>query len=110
MVTGRSRTPRDFAAAESPLSRLSPLCLTSRVRHGSPLSQIFYAMESWGLARDAITYSAVISALSKGRQWSLAIDVFNHMCGHEGPECYTEHYQYHSLAIPHAEGNALNSH
>lgn len=29
--------------------------------------------------RDAITYSAVISALSKGRQWALAIDVFNFM-------------------------------
>ena len=41
-------------------------------------------MESWGLARDAITYSAVISALSKGRQWSLAIDVFNHMWGRAG--------------------------
>ena len=28
-------------------------------------------MDGWGLPRDAITYSAVISALSKGRQWSL---------------------------------------
>lgn len=46
-----------------------------------PLSclQIFTHMAEWGLSRDAITYSAAISALSKGRQWSLAIDVFNHM-------------------------------
>lgn len=43
-------------------------------------------MEEWGLQRDAITYSAVISALSKGRQWSLSIDVFNHMCAN-GIEC-----------------------
>jgi hypothetical protein len=34
-------------------------------------TQVFNAMEDWGLPRDAITYSAVISALSKGRQWSL---------------------------------------
>ena len=43
--------------------------------------QVFRTMgDDWGLLRDAITYSAAISALSKGRQWSLAIDVFNHMC------------------------------
>lgn len=43
-------------------------------------------MADIGLERDAITYSALISALSKGRQWSLAIDVFNHMVA-EGVEC-----------------------
>lgn len=43
-------------------------------------------MSDLGLDRDAITYSALISALSKGRQWSLAIDVFNHMVA-EGVEC-----------------------
>jgi pentatricopeptide repeat protein len=32
-----------------------------------------------GLPRDAITYSAAISALAKGRQWTLAIDAFDHM-------------------------------
>lgn len=36
-------------------------------------------MSDLGMERDAITYSALISALSKGRQWGLAIDVFNHM-------------------------------
>jgi pentatricopeptide repeat protein len=39
-----------------------------------------------GMDRDAITYSALISALSKGRQWGMAIDVFNHMVA-EGVEC-----------------------
>ena len=43
-------------------------------------------MDEAGLRRDAITYSAAISALSKGRQWSMAIDVFNHMCD-AGIEC-----------------------
>lgn len=43
-------------------------------------------MSDMGMERDAITYSALISALSKGRQWSLAIDVFNHMVA-EGVEC-----------------------
>ena len=37
------------------------------------------SMSDQGMERDAITYSALISALSKGRQWGLAIDVFNHM-------------------------------
>jgi pentatricopeptide repeat domain-containing protein 1 len=43
-------------------------------------------MSDLGMERDAITYSALISALSKGRQWGLAIDVFNHMVA-EGVEC-----------------------
>lgn len=43
-------------------------------------------MPEMGMERDAITYSALISALSKGRQWSMAIDVFNHMVA-EGVEC-----------------------
>jgi len=38
--------------------------------HNAPM-QVFNAMDQWGLPRDAITYSAVISSLSKGRQWSL---------------------------------------
>lgn len=33
--------------------------------------QVFHAMSGGGLPRDAITYSALISALAKGRQWSL---------------------------------------
>lgn len=36
--------------------------------HSVPFPQIFKNMETLGLTRDAITYSAVISALSKGRQ------------------------------------------
>ena len=44
------------------------------------------SMSDLGMERDAITYSALISALSKGRQWGLAIDVFNHMVA-EGVEC-----------------------
>jgi pentatricopeptide repeat protein len=43
-------------------------------------------MPDMGMERDAITYSALISALSKGRQWGMAIDVFNHMVA-EGVEC-----------------------
>jgi pentatricopeptide repeat domain-containing protein 1 len=43
-------------------------------------------MPDMGMDRDAITYSALISALSKGRQWGMAIDVFNHMVA-EGVEC-----------------------
>jgi pentatricopeptide repeat protein len=43
-------------------------------------------MSDLGMERDAITYSALISALSKGRQWGLAIDVFNHMVA-DGVEC-----------------------
>ncbi len=30
-------------------------------------------MEASGLRRDAITYSSTISALAKGKQWSLAL-------------------------------------
>jgi len=51
---------RDCSAAGTPLRPLRPA-----------LPQVFNSMDSWGLPRDAITYSAVISALSKGRQWSL---------------------------------------
>lgn len=43
-------------------------------------------MGDQGLQRDAITYSAVISAVSKGRQWGLAIELFTHMLQH-GVEC-----------------------
>lgn len=38
------------------------------------------------LPRDAITYSSLISALSKGRQWGIAIRVFQHMV-EAGVEC-----------------------
>ena len=41
--------------------------------------EIFNSMERMGLRRDAITYSSVISALAKGKQWSLAIEV-RHSC------------------------------
>jgi len=37
--------------------------------------EIFNSMERMGLQRDAITYSSVISALAKGKQWSMAIEV-----------------------------------
>ena len=37
--------------------------------------EIFHAMERMGLRRDAITYSSVISALAKGKQWTAAIQV-----------------------------------
>jgi hypothetical protein len=36
---------------------------------------IFHKMEAQGLRRDAITYSSTISALAKGKQWSLALQV-----------------------------------
>ncbi len=36
-------------------------------------------LQARGLVRDGITYSATISGLAKGRQWTLAIDVFDHM-------------------------------
>ena len=36
---------------------------------------IYYAMPSLGLAADKITYSSVISALSKGRMWETALQV-----------------------------------
>lgn len=36
---------------------------------------IFHKMEALGLRRDAITYSSTISALAKGKQWSLALQV-----------------------------------
>jgi pentatricopeptide repeat protein len=35
------------------------------------------------LCRDAITYSAVISALAKGRQWGASIELFHHMTASE---------------------------
>ena len=43
-------------------------------------------MKPLGLPRDAITYSALISALAKGRQCGIAIDCFNLMVA-EGVEC-----------------------
>jgi pentatricopeptide repeat protein len=39
---------------------------------------IFHKMEAQGLRRDAITYSSTISALAKGKQWSLALQVGVH--------------------------------
>ena len=36
-------------------------------------------MERQGLPRDAITYSAAISALAKGKQWHAAMLIFDHM-------------------------------
>jgi pentatricopeptide repeat protein len=39
---------------------------------------IFHKMEAQGLRRDAITYSSTISALAKGKQWSLALQVGHH--------------------------------
>ena len=39
-------------------------------------------MEALGLRRDAITYSATISALAKGKQWHAALQVFDHMQAH----------------------------
>ena len=38
---------------------------------------IFHMMPQIGLFADAITYASVISALSKGRQWELALEVRN---------------------------------
>ena len=38
---------------------------------------IFHMMPKIGLFADAITYASVISALSKGRQWELALEVRN---------------------------------
>ena len=35
--------------------------------------ELFRAMDAMGLRRDAITYSSVISALAKGRQWAHAL-------------------------------------
>lgn len=35
--------------------------------------ELFRAMDSMGLPRDAITYSSVISALAKGKQWAHAL-------------------------------------
>lgn len=48
--------------------------------HPCPLP-LCSAMPFKGLVRDAITYSTLISALAKGRQWGRAIEVFNHMVG-----------------------------
>lgn len=41
--------------------------------------EIFEGMERQGLPRDAITYSAAISALAKGKQWHAAMLIFDHM-------------------------------
>eukprot|EP00884_Botryococcus_braunii_P023324 jgi/Botrbrau1/9676/Bobra.0201s0010.1 len=41
--------------------------------------EIVAAMDRLGLQRDAITYSSIISALAKGKQWALALDVFAEM-------------------------------
>lgn len=41
--------------------------------------EIFEGMAGAGLPRDAITYSATISALAKGKQWHAALQVFEHM-------------------------------
>ena len=35
--------------------------------------ELFRAMDGMGLPRDAITYSSVISALAKGKQWAHAL-------------------------------------
>lgn len=37
--------------------------------------EIFNNMDTLNLRRDAITYSSTISALAKGKQWSLALQV-----------------------------------
>jgi len=39
-------------------------------------------MNKRGLDRDAITYSATISSLAKGKQWGTALQVFEHMQAH----------------------------
>lgn len=57
---------------------LPPCCSVSACDKGGQWEKamgIFNAMEDVGLPRDAITYSALISALSKGRQWSLGESV-----------------------------------
>lgn len=49
--------------------------------------EIFEGMQRAGLPRDAITYSAVISSLAKGKQWHAALACFEHMQArgrHEG--------------------------
>lgn len=38
--------------------------------------EIFASMDSMGLRRDAITYSSLISALAKGKQWLKALQVW----------------------------------
>ena len=41
--------------------------------------EIFESMARQRLPRDAITYSATISSLAKGKQWHAALQVFDHM-------------------------------
>lgn len=41
--------------------------------------EIFESMARQGLPRDAITYSATISSLAKGKQWHAALQMFDHM-------------------------------
>lgn len=57
----------------------SPLIHRSaRARRGGRFQravEIFEAMDGHGVPRDAITYSATISALAKGKQWQAALQV-----------------------------------
>eukprot|EP00959_Pyramimonas_sp_CCMP1952_P234225 4894168-Pyramimonas_sp.AAC.1 len=41
-------------------------------------------MEATGVEADAITYSAMISACEKGKQWEKALELFNQMREGEG--------------------------
>jgi pentatricopeptide repeat protein len=41
--------------------------------------ELFEGMARASLPRDAITYSATISALAKGKQWHAALQIFEHM-------------------------------
>ena len=42
-------------------------------------------MERKRLPRDAITYSATISSLAKGKQWHAALQLFEHMKARDRP-------------------------
>lgn len=73
--------------------QLSPHCAPSPPPHPAlvPLHpqalEIFEGMERQGLPRDAITYSAAISALAKGKQWHAAMLIFDHMQARLGKTC-----------------------
>ena len=67
-------TPHCFPCLRPPTSRPPPQSL-----------EIFESMERKRLPRDAITYSATISSLAKGKQWHAALQLFEHMKARDRP-------------------------
>ena len=94
--------PQVYVVAESGLRWFSP-CHTGNQWQAA--LEIFRSMPDLGLAADAITYSSVISALAKGKQWAAALQAshpFHHI--HPRSPCFCDHFPSMSAGLLLIEG------